>query len=160
MVTTSPSAYEVNVALKLIVSDMVSGEIKRLSVPWMQDVLSVALENRQFVLNRNVRSILHHQKGRLLVGVGQYSNAVDQFNLTLKYAGEVETGFMQAAILATHHQYCDALKQLHGAERLFKVDPKFKQKGAYYESELTRLRSLIQTSLDERKQSCTEFSAK
>lgn len=115
-------------------------------------------ENSSYTARAEQRKMLHFEQGRLLANLGQREEAVREFQAAMAEQPTTETGFMQAAILATHGFYCSALVQLGAAENVLDDDPAIRGQRDYYRNELHRLRQLIQEDAEEAGQEC-EFSS-
>lgn len=99
--------------------------------------------NDNYMASTSLRVLVAHELGSLYARMRNGELAVRHFNRALEESRSVETGMMQAAILATNRYHCAALDQLAQAEELLAHDPEIQRNREYFAREIDRIRSLI-----------------
>ncbi len=125
----------------------------------MNGILKIwgALErNPAYTAKNSLKAQIAHQQGRILAYLGKGAEAEQHFAHAMKLAPATETGFMQAAILATNGFFCKALSQLEATKPLLSKDPKIAGREGYYRKEFKRLREVMEEDARQAGHSCEQ----
>lgn len=146
---------EAVVALRRLASELSASNSKTVSRSALVTLWENLKSNDNYYSVGTMRTLIEHELGSLYAAMRNESLAVQHFNNALEASSRVQTGMMQAAILASNRYYCPALDQLDQAEQLLDEDPDVRRNRDYFAHEIERLRTLMNRDAQEAGQDCT-----
>lgn len=122
-----------------------SGKSQRLSIADMHTILAAFETNPHYTHSRHAKRLTAYLQGLLFLKQSKSAQALMKFRLSLQRHTDVERGMQQVALLASHGYFSQALMHLADAEKVLARQPdrSLKQKRAFYEQEIERIRRLL-----------------
>jgi tetratricopeptide (TPR) repeat protein len=140
-----PFENEVLPALQRLTDRAIADTSKGLSVSDMHALLDALQSNPSYRDSRFAARLIPHLEGKLFLAEGRPEDAERSFELALERQHNVEAGLMEVALLASHHDFEEALRHLGRARRVLarQADRTLKRPRGEYESEMARLEWVI-----------------